>query len=201
MRGMAVSNRVDCTADLDLARLAAGGDEPAWRTIFERTSDRLFGLLCFQLGDREEALDLLQETYLQAFRRLGSYRGDAPLEVWLRMIAVRKAIDWKRTVLRRLKRTVTFTESIARVDSHDPQIHSDAERAALDRGLASLSRMQRSALLLREWEEWSFREIAAALGCDESTARVHHTRARARMRKLLERRPPLRAPQAEGRIR
>jgi RNA polymerase sigma-70 factor (ECF subfamily) len=193
-----VPEQVDCTADRELAQRAAAGDEPAWREIFERTSDRLFALLRFQVGNREEALDLLQETYLGAFRRLSAYRGDAPIEVWLRRIAVRKAIDWKRTALRKLKRTVSLTETAVRVDPPAAEIHGDAERAALDSALRSLSSMQRAALLLREWEGWSFREIAGALGCNESTARVHHTRARARMRKLLGGQPMFRAELAEG---
>jgi RNA polymerase sigma-70 factor (ECF subfamily) len=194
-----VAERVDCTADRELARRAAEGDEAAWREIFDRTSDRLFALLRYQVGDRDEALDLLQETYLQAFRHLAAYRGDAPLEVWLRAISLRKAIDWKRTTLRRLKRTVVLKETAAKVDPPDPQVHNATERVALDRALGSLSPMQRAALLLREWEEWSFREIADALGCSESTARVHHTRARARMRRFLGDEPVFRAEGAEGR--
>jgi RNA polymerase sigma-70 factor (ECF subfamily) len=193
-----VADRVDCTLDRELARRAADGDERAWREIYERTCDRLFALLRYQIGDREEALDLLQETYLRAYRALLSYRGDAPLETWLRRIALRKAIDWKRTVLRRLKRTVALSETSATIDPPDHEIRSDAERAALDRALGALSSKQRAALLLREWEEWSFREIAETLGCDESTARVHHTRARARMRKLLGGERALRLEPTEG---
>lgn len=175
-----------------------GGDESAWREIFDRTADRLFALLCYQVGDRDEALDLMQETFMQAFRHLASYRGDAPLEVWLRAIALRKAIDWKRTVLLKWKRTVTFTEATARTDPPNIEIRTDTERATLRRALLSLSTMQRAVLLLREWEEWSFREIAAALGCKESTARVHHTRARERMRKILGDDPAFGAERAEG---
>ena len=59
----------DCKPDLELARRAAGGDETAWREIFERTGNRLFAFLCYQVGNREEALDLVQETYVVAFRR------------------------------------------------------------------------------------------------------------------------------------
>lgn len=176
----------DCSPDLELAQLAAGGDEASWRTIFERTRDRLFGLLCYQVGNREEALDLLQETYLQAFRHLHDYRGDAPLEAWLRMIALRKAIDWKRSVLKRLKRMRELKETTVTVDPAPTKAHFDSERSALKDALESLSSIQRAVILLREWEQWSFREIANALNCKESTARVHHTRARNKMRKILK---------------
>ncbi len=180
-----MGERHDCRADLDLARRAGDGDEPSWKEIYDRTCGRLFALLCYQVGNREEALDLLQETYLRAFHRLGEYRGDAPLETWLRTIAIRKAIDWKRTILRRWRLTVELTESLVKVDPPTGEIQADREREAMKRALATLSSSQRAALLLREWEEMSFREIAEVLHCKEGTARVHHTRACARMRRAL----------------
>ena len=88
----------DCQSDVELARRAASGEDSSWQRIYDETSDRLFSFLCYQVGDDDEALDLLQETYLQAFRRLDGYRGEAPLAAWLRVIALRKAIDWKRSV-------------------------------------------------------------------------------------------------------
>src|SRR5207302_243059 len=61
---------------------------------------RLFGLLRYHTGDREEALELVQEVYLHAFQGLASYRGDGPLEAWLAVIAMRRARDWKRRLFR-----------------------------------------------------------------------------------------------------
>ena len=175
----------DLQSDRNLAERARQGDQASWRAIYEATCDRLFAFLCFQIGDRDEARDILQETYLQAFRRLETYRGEAPLEVWLRFIALSRSRDWKRVILRRLKRTTTLTESCARVEPDTEHVQFDSEHCALYRALARLSHHQRTALLLREWEERSFREIAELLGCNESTARVHHTRARERMRVAL----------------
>jgi RNA polymerase sigma-70 factor (ECF subfamily) len=181
----------DLQTDRELALEAAQGNETSWKRIFEATCDRLFSLLCFQTGDRDEARDLLQETYLQAFRALPGYRGEAPLESWLRAIAMRKAIDWKRGILRRMKRTVPLGDTGRNRDEAmriAPKVEarsSISERTALRRALDRLSERQRAALLLREWDERTFREIAVVLGCNESTARVHHTRARQRMQGFL----------------
>lgn len=172
-------------ADWEMAQQAAGGDEASWRLIYESTCDRLFAFLRYQVGNREEALDLMQDTYLKAHRHLDAYRGEAPLAAWLRAIALRKALDWKRGVLQRIKRNVELTESSAIVEDDHASVHFEAESASLRRALGTLSASQRAALLLREWEEWSFAEIAALLRCKESTARVHHTRARERMRAAL----------------
>lgn len=176
---------LDLQIDRDLTERARQGDQSSWRAIYESTCDRLFAFLCFQVGDRDEARDILQETYLQAFRRLDTYRGEAPLEIWLRAIALGRSIDWKRVMLRRLKRTARLTESSALVEPDTQHVHFDSEHRALYRALGQLSHRQRAALLLREWEGRSFREIGELLGCNESTARVHHTRAREHMRAAL----------------
>lgn len=176
----------DLQFDRDLTERARRGDQASWRTIYESTCDRLFAFLCYQIGDRDEARDVLQETYLQAFRRLDTYRGEAPLEVWLRAIALGRSLDWKRVILRRLKRSAPLGESSAVVEPDIQRVRFDDEHGALYRALGALSAHQRAALLLREWEERSFREIAELLGCGESTARVHHARARERMRVALQ---------------
>src|SRR6185503_2434465 len=189
----------DLQSDRSLSERAKRGDPAAWRAIYQATCDHLFAFLCFQIGDRDEARDILQETYLQAFRRMETYRGEAPLEIWLRAIALGRSIDWKRVFLRRLKRTARLTESSARVEADTQHVRFDSEHAALYRALGELSHRQRMALLLREWEGRSFREIADLLGCGESTARVHHARARERMRvTLLGETCPMRRRDWEG---
>lgn len=175
----------DLESDRNLTERARRGEPAAWRAIYDTTCDRLFAFLCYQVGDRDEARDILQETYLQAFRKLDTWRGEAPLEVWLRSIALGRSIDWKRVVLRRLKRTTSLDESCASVEPDIQGVRFDSEDEVLRRALAKLSRHQRAALLLREWEGRSFHEIAGLLGCAESTARVHHARAREHMRAAL----------------
>jgi RNA polymerase sigma-70 factor (ECF subfamily) len=181
----------DLQSDRDLAERAKQGDEASWRALYEGTCDRLFAFLCYQMGDRDEARDVLQETYIQAFRRLETYRGEAPLEVWLRSIAFGRSVDWKRLILRRFKRTAALTESSALVEPDIQQVHFDSEHSALYRALQQLSPRQRASLLLREWESRSFKEIGQLLGCNESTARVHHARAREHMREFLRGEPHL----------
>lgn len=171
--------------DWELTQRAASGDETAWRLIYEASCDRLFALLYYQVGIRDEALDLLQETFMQAFKSIGGYRGEAPLSSWLGAIALRKALDWKRGALQRLKRRVEIDETTAAVEPNHTGLGFHSEGAALRSALASLTPPQRAALLLREWEERSFAEIADVLRCKESTARVHHLKAREKMRMLL----------------
>ncbi len=171
-----------------LIEQARQGDPSAWRTLYESTCDRLFAFLCYQIRDRDEARDILQETYLQAFRRLSTFRGEAPFEVWLRSIALGRSIDWKRVILRRIKRSTALEESSGQVQADHANVRFDSEDRAMSLALAKLSHHQRAALLLREWEGRSFQEVGVLLGCAEGTARVHHARARERMRAALGRR-------------
>lgn len=175
----------DLQSDRELAARARTGDAAAWRAIYESTCDSLFAYLCWQVGDRDEARDLLQDVYLVAYRRLGAWRGEAPLGVWLRAIAFGRAIDWKRVILRRIKRTARLDEASAPAAPAAPETRLSGEHRELLRALGALSHHQRAALLLRECDQLSFREIAALLGCAENTARVHHTRACERMRREL----------------
>ncbi len=175
----------DATRDRELARQAAQGDEEAWQAIYDATCDRLFSLLCYQLGDREAALDLLQDTYVRAFQRLDGFRGEASLASWLRTIAMRLAIDWKRSALLKIKRTVGLTERTAIVEPQTERVRFESEDRNLHDALARLSKNQRAVLLLHEWEELSFAEIAQQLEIKESTVRVHHVRAKQKMREAL----------------
>ncbi len=171
--------------DLDLAARAAGGDQSAWREIYDDSSDSLFNFLCYQTGDREAAKDLLQETFVTAMRAVDNYRGEGPLHAWLRSIALRKSLDWRRSLARRARKHLRFAEEAAKetAQASDPSLNSETD--ILQKALNSLSPKQRAAMLLRELEELSFKEVGEELGCAEATARVHYHRAAEAMRQKL----------------
>jgi RNA polymerase sigma-70 factor (ECF subfamily) len=169
--------------DLALARRAATRDEAAWREIYDVSRDRLFALLSYYTGGREEALDLLQETYLSAIRSIDHYSGDGSLVSWLAVIAIRRARDWKRKLVQWKRKH----EALATQQSDDhPPVPDEYARLQVREAMSQLKGHQRGAFLMREMEGMSFRDIGDALGCDEGTARVHYFRARQTMKSLLE---------------
>jgi RNA polymerase sigma factor (sigma-70 family) len=168
--------------DLELARRAAAGDEAAWRAIYVATRERLFSLLSYQLGSRQEAMDVLQDTYVCAIRGIGRYRGEGSLEAWMAGIAFHQAQSWKRRFLMKRKRTDSFPEGLD--PAAPPGLDPDAGRR-LRAALGQLPERQRHAVLLHEWMGYSFAEIASILGTSEATARVHAFRGRDTMRALL----------------
>jgi len=181
----------DQRQDIDLAQRAASGDEQAWRAIYEATCQPLFNTLCFQTGHRETARDLLQETYIKALRHLGQYRGDGTLLAWLRGIAVRLALDWRRGLGRKLRSLVSLHHDDGDLELPAPTT-SEARDArlsvsgrAFQAALQQLSPRQRACLILHELEDLPYNEVAREVGCSEATARVHHHRATQKMNQLL----------------
>lgn len=170
--------------DQVLARAAALGEEAAWRRIYESTRDRLFGFLCYQLGNRNEALDVLQETYVAAVGAIGRYEGRSSLECWLTGIALRRARNWKRRFLSRMRNTVSLDASEALGLAARNECPETAFK--LDRAFRRIPRRQATAVLLHEWLGYPFQEVALAMGIGEATARVHAFRGREALRAILE---------------
>ncbi len=167
--------------DVVLARRAAARDDAAWRVIYDRTHERVFALLAYHVGNRDEALELTQEVYLHALEGLARYRGEGPLEAWFAIVAIRRARDWKRKLFRKRRHSVDDEELSRDFDTAaptGPDERSIPLRRLLDGALAKLPERQRAAFLLREVEDLSFHDVATALGINEATARVHHLRAR-----------------------
>jgi RNA polymerase sigma-70 factor (ECF subfamily) len=170
--------------DLTLAQRAVERAEGAGREIYAATRERLFAILCYHTGRRDEALELLQETYLSAIRNLHKYRGEGSLLSWLAVIAIRRAQDWKRKIMswRRHEEAIRVEAESEGNPGSDPD---PALKRRLQDALGRLKGNQRAAFLLREMEGMSFREVGDALGCNEATARVHFHRARQAMRSFL----------------
>jgi RNA polymerase sigma factor (sigma-70 family) len=168
--------------DHELAARAAAGDSAAWREIYTGTRERIFGLLVNHIGNRDEALDVLQDTYMSAVKGIGNWRGEGTLEAWLCGIALRRARDWKRRLLGKFKSTDSLEDPGEAGDVSQPD-HELGLR--LRNALAKLPERQRQAVLLHEHLGYSFREVGSILGIGEATARVHSFRGREALKELL----------------
>lgn len=163
--------------DLELAQAALAGDDKAWRKIYDQTHPSLFNFLCYQAGDRDTACDLLQDTYVTALARLDTFQGSGTLLGWLRAIALRKCLDWRRQVRSRLRKLTAFARESSSETAATAQEAFPGLGEGFQQALDNLSPRQRAALLLRELEDLPFADVAETLGCGEATARVHYHRA------------------------
>lgn len=175
------------TADLaDIARCLAGDGE-AYRRIVERHQLRVGGLLWRFTRDPETREELAQETFVQAYLSLRSYRAEAPFEHWLSRIATRVGYRfWKRQARERAHPTVAIEDwdQIAADSPVDPVEPAEAG-ARLHALLARLGPRDRLVLTLRYVEERSVEETARLTGWSPTMVKVQAWRAIRRLRKTL----------------
>jgi RNA polymerase sigma-70 factor (ECF subfamily) len=188
------------SAEAQFLELLRAGDADAFnRLVEDRTSD-VYALLYRLTEDREEARDLTQETFLQAFRSIAHFRGDADLRTWLYRIAVNQARNrWRWWRRRRRGATVSLDEPArdseqplsARLrDEHarDPERQTLAHERedALAAALQTLARPYREAVVLRDIEGLSYEEVASALEISIGTVKSRLSRGRTELRRKLE---------------
>jgi len=176
--------------DEELARRAAGGDHEAFRELVTRYQDRVYTLARRFGNSRLDAEDVTQDTFLRAWRALKRFRGDSRLSTWLYRIASRRA--WDVAAGRRsldaseMALDEEITVARATVDADSPVV-SAAERLRVERVIADLTPMQRAVVTLFYYQDQSVKEVALVLGLPEGTVKTHLYRARATLRRQLER--------------
>ena len=174
--------------DAALAAEACRGDAAAFELIMRRHNRLLFRTARGIVADDADAQDVVQETYLRAFQRLGGFRGGAALATWLARIAINVSLD----ALRRRGRMVSLDdddEADEMTPSTDPTPEAAAERAQMQRllqaAIDSLPPIYRSVFILRAVQELSVDETAECLGVSAELVRTRHLRARALLRDAL----------------
>ena len=163
-----------------IARVQAG-ETAAYEPLVLQYQDRVFSLVLRMVSSREDARDLAQEAFINAYRALGSFRFDSSFHTWLHRIAVNAVIS-----SRRRKAQPSALSSVAQADASRPDPNpGPAEQAAagerrqlvLD-ALAQIEPEFRDAVVLRDLQGCSYEETAHALGCAVGTvkSRIHRGR-------------------------
>ncbi len=171
-------------SDADLVRAYLGGDEAGATALVGRHAAGVARFLAATGADPGELDDLLQETFIRAFRALASWRGEAGFRSWLLSIASNLARDQYR---RRRKRTVVTLEESDLVAKEGPAEAFDAREAErrMHQGLGTLPRLQREVFLLRAQQGLDYEEIARTLETTPGSARVHYHHAVKRLKELM----------------
>ena len=183
--------------DDDDARLVAlmlrvrEGDEAAFRQIVEATEDRLYGTIAKMLGGVEGAEDLAQRVYLRIWQARGRYEQRSKFSTWMFSIMHRLVLNERRG---RARRSVVFRPPGADETPRDPVTRdlpsgeaSAAELAAeIDAALAAFPDDQRTAMVLRRYDEMPYEEIAGVIGTTVSAVKSLLFRARETLRLKLK---------------
>src|SRR6266704_2931921 len=178
-------------SELSLVQRAQRGEEQAFATLFQLHKKRVYSVCLLMTKDVAEAEDLTQEAFLQVFRSVSSFRGDAAFSTWLYRVAV-------NTVLMKLRRRksppiVSLDEP---VNPESPSLHRDfgksdpeltgvVDRIALRRALQELPEGCRTIFALHEVEGYQHHEIAQLLDCSIGNSKSQLHKAKLKMRDLL----------------
>ncbi|MEY4384960.1 MAG: hypothetical protein RLY20_243 [Verrucomicrobiota bacterium] len=180
--------------DKALVQLAQKGDMLAFEELVARHRDKIYARAYSMMRNEEEAIDLSQEAWVKAWQRLVQFQGESSFATWLTRITINLCLDQ----IRKNKRQ--RSESIEEMDEESGGVERQMEpvtfnpterlergelRARIDEAMKKLSHEHRTVLVLCEFEEMEYKEIAKVMGCSIGTIMSRLFYARRRLAALL----------------
>ena len=180
--------------DQTLVRAAQRGDMAAFEELVARHRDKIYARAYSMMRNEEEAVDLSQEAWVKGWQRLRQFQGESSFGTWMTRIVINLCLDQ----LRKQKRQ--RTESIEAMDEESGGVERQMPvvtvnptaglergelRQRIDRALGQLSYEHRTVLVLHEFEEMEYKEIAKTMGCSIGTVMSRLFYARRKLAALL----------------
>ena len=175
-------------------RMAQQGDERGFERIYRLHSQRVYAL-CFRMmrGNAAEAEELTQESFLQLFRKIGTFRGESAFSTWLHRLAFNIVLMRMRKrnyqvvsldeMLEPGEKTAGLEKYIA---SRDLRLCGTIDRMDIERAIEQLPKGYKAVFILHDVQGYEHNEIAAMRGCSVGNSKSQSNKARARMRRLLQ---------------
>jgi RNA polymerase sigma-70 factor, ECF subfamily len=181
-------------SDEQLVRAAKKGDMRAFEELVARHRDKIYARAFSMMRNEDEATDLSQEAWVKSWQRLKQFQGDSSFGTWMTRIVINLCLDQ----LRRRKRQRTesieeMSEESGGVERQMPVVNPNPTerlergelRKKIDQALSQLSHEHRTALVLHEFEDMEYKEIARTMGCSIGTVMSRLFYARRKMAVLL----------------
>lgn len=172
--------------DHDLLKDAVNGDDAAFAELMTRHEDRIFALALRMMGQRDDALDATQDAFVAAFRRAGSFRGDAAFSTWLYRIAINTCKDALRKKARTPSPERESDDEGGRADPTPSPEAAAVTRIDVARALAALPEDYREAVVLHDLAGVSYEDIATATGVAVGTVKSRISRGRRKLARSME---------------
>src|SRR5580700_8042996 len=179
--------------EADAIRLAQAGDAAAFEFLYQLHGRRVYALCLRMVNNPSDAEDLMQEAFLQLFRKIGTFRGESAFSTWLHRMTV-------NVVLMRLRKKSLPTDSLE--ETLDPDLESSSpkrdigapdlrlsgavDRVNLERSVEQLPPGYRTVFVLHDVQGYEHNEIADIMGCSVGNSKSQLHKARTRLRELLQ---------------
>jgi RNA polymerase sigma-70 factor, ECF subfamily len=192
-RAVEKSTRAELRTDAYLVEATLAGKREAFGELVERYQDRLFNTLVRVLGSRDDASEVLQDAFVQAYAKLASFRGSSQFYTWMYRVALNLACSYRRrNARRRDEQSIDRIREASGAEPVDPSMQPEqtalrSEQAELvQAALLEISEEHRQILVLREMEDYSYETIAEILELPVGTVRSRLFRARLQLKEQLE---------------
>ena len=176
-----------------LIESALAGNSSSFEVLVTRYQDRLYTAMISVVGSTDEAEDVVQEAFIQAYLKLNTFQQNSRFFTWLYRIAFNYALARRRRHRGHMSleesREIAGVEPTSRVESPDHRMRQKEDVQLVHRALALLSEDHRSILVLREMEDMAYEEIADVLSISIGTVRSRLNRARFALKQQLEKFP------------
>jgi len=197
--GLQTPNRVNASqspksaTEAEAIRLAQAGDAAAFEHLYQLHSRRVYALCLRMVGNPSDAEDLMQEAFLQLFRKIGTFRGESAFSTWLHRMTV-------NVVLMRLRKKTLPAASLEEttepdeetggprkdIGAPDLRLSGAVDRVNLERSIEKLPPGYRTVFVLHDVQGFEHNEIAGIMGCSVGNSKSQLHKARTRLRELLQ---------------
>ena len=180
--------------DQALVRAAQKGDTSAFEELVARHRDKVYARAYSMMRNEEEALDLSQEAWVKGWQRLNQFQGESSFATWLTRIVINLCLDQLRKQKRQRSESIeAMDEESGGVERQMPVVTVNPTaglerhelRQRIDHALGQLSYEHRTVLVLHEFQEMEYKEIAKTMGCSIGTVMSRLFYARRKMASLL----------------
>jgi len=191
---MSAPDDQSAVSDVDLVHAAQKGDLGAFEQLVARHRDKIYARAFSMMRNEDEALDLSQDAWVKGWQRLTQFQGESSFLTWMTRIVINLCLDQLRKLKRqRLESIEALEEDSGGVERQMPTVEVNPTeglergelRNRIDAALGKLSNEHRTALVLHEFEELEYKEIAKRMNCSIGTVMSRLFYARRRMAALL----------------
>ena len=190
---MSIDPDKSALAEADLVRMARRGDLAAFEELVARYRDKVYARAYSMMRNEDEAQDLSQDAWVKGWQRLAQFQGDSSFMTWMTRIVINLCLDQLRKQKRQRTESIEALEEDGKVERQMPVFNPSPTaglerrelRQRIDRALAQLSHEHRTVLILHEFEEMEYKEIAKRMDCSIGTVMSRLFYARRRMASLL----------------